>query len=112
MLCSVSCCGVVVSMPVLQAGDPGSNPSSSKTFTSSEQEDDALEDDALEDDALEDDTLEDNTLEGDTLENNTLENDTLEDDALEDDTLEMQHFSSLISHSSVGKPPTANVRPK
>ena len=33
MLCSVSCYGVVVSMPVLQEGDPGSNPGSSETFT-------------------------------------------------------------------------------
>ena len=33
-LCSVSCCGVVVSMPVLQAGDSGSYPGSSETFTS------------------------------------------------------------------------------
>ena len=33
MLCRVSCCGVVVSMPVWQVEDPGSNPGSSETFT-------------------------------------------------------------------------------
>ena len=33
MLCSVSCRGVVVSMPVLQAGNQGLNPGCSETFT-------------------------------------------------------------------------------